>query len=67
VAFHQALGSKIVLSGRSGAAGVDLRRRRRRHRGGHGHVDRPSTPGHTDGCVTYVTKAAAWRSPVMRF
>jgi glyoxylase-like metal-dependent hydrolase (beta-lactamase superfamily II)/rhodanese-related sulfurtransferase len=56
--FHQALGSKIVLSRRSGAAGADV------------YVDDGdiieaasatlivrSTPGHTDGCVTYVTKA----------
>jgi len=55
--FHQALGSRIVLSGRSGAVGAEL------------YVDDGdiieagtatlivrSTPGHTDGCVTYVTK-----------
>jgi sulfur dioxygenase len=55
--FRQALGSKIVLSGRSGATGADV------------YVDdgdvieagtatlvvRP-TPGHTNGCVTYVTR-----------
>lgn len=55
--FHQALGSKIVLSKKSGAEGADL------------YVDDGdllengtasllvrATPGHTDGCVTYVTK-----------
>lgn len=55
--FRQALGSKIVLSRRSGATGADV------------YVDdgdvieagtatlivRP-TPGHTNGCVTYVTR-----------
>ena len=55
--FQQALGSKIVLSRHGGAAGADV------------YVDDGdvieagtaslivrSTPGHTDGCVTYVTK-----------
>lgn len=55
--FRQAVGSKIVLSSRSGATGADV------------YVDdgdvidegaatlivRP-TPGHTNGCVTYVTR-----------
>jgi glyoxylase-like metal-dependent hydrolase (beta-lactamase superfamily II)/rhodanese-related sulfurtransferase len=55
--FHEALGSKIVLSSRSGASGADV------------YVDDGdiieagsatlivrSTPGHTNGCLTYVTK-----------
>ncbi|MBY0275775.1 MBL fold metallo-hydrolase [Candidatus Binatia bacterium] len=55
--FQQTLGSKIVLSKHSGATGADV------------YVDDGdvieagtaslivrSTPGHTDGCVTYVTK-----------
>jgi len=55
--FHRALDSKIVLSGRSGAVGADL------------YVDDGdiieagsatlivrATPGHTNGCITYVTK-----------
>ena len=55
--FHRALGSKSVLSRRSGATGADV------------YVDDGdvieagtatlivrSTPGHTDGCVTYVTR-----------
>ena len=55
--FRQTLGSKIVLSGRSGASGADV------------YVDDGdvidagsatlivrSTPGHTNGCLTYVTK-----------
>jgi len=55
--LRQALGSKIVLSSRSGAVGADV------------YVDDGdvieagsatlivrSTPGHTNGCVTYVTK-----------
>ena len=55
--FHQALGSKIVLSRRSGAAGADICV-------GDGDIIEAgaatlivrATPGHTDGCVTYVTK-----------
>jgi sulfur dioxygenase len=55
--FREALGSRIVLSARSGAEGADL------------YVDDGdlieegtasvlvrATPGHTNGCVTYVTK-----------
>ena len=55
--FQHALGSKIVVSGRSGAAGADV------------YVDDGdiiaagaatlgvrATPGHTDGCVTCVSK-----------
>lgn len=55
--FEQTLGSKIVLSARSGASGGDL------------YVDDGdvieagaatltvrATPGHTNGCLTYVTK-----------
>jgi len=55
--FHQTLGSRIVLSRRSGATGADV------------YVDDGdvieagsatlvvrSTPGHTNGCLTYVTK-----------
>ncbi|MFN2428149.1 MAG: MBL fold metallo-hydrolase [Candidatus Binatia bacterium] len=55
--FHQALGSRIVLSSQSGAVGADI------------YVDDGdiieagsatlivrSTPGHTNGCITYVAK-----------
>ena len=55
--FHETLGSKIVLSRRGGAVGADI------------YVDDGdaieagsatllvrATPGHTDGCITYVTK-----------
>jgi len=55
--FHQALGSKIVLSSQGGAVGADI------------YVDDGdiieagsatlivrSTPGHTNGCITYVSK-----------
>jgi glyoxylase-like metal-dependent hydrolase (beta-lactamase superfamily II)/rhodanese-related sulfurtransferase len=54
--FREAVGSKIVLSKRSGAEGADVYV-------DHGDVVRAgavelevrATPGHTNGCVTYVT------------
>jgi glyoxylase-like metal-dependent hydrolase (beta-lactamase superfamily II) len=54
--FREALGSRIVLSKRSGAEGADVYV-------DHGDVVRAdtfalevrATPGHTNGCVTYVT------------
>src|SRR5437016_4733670 len=62
--FRDALGSKIVISRRSGAEGADI------------YVDDGdtigagsvelrvlTTPGHTDGCVTYVTGDSAMAFP----
>lgn len=55
--FREALGSRIVLSARSGAEGADLYV----NDGdtiveGEASLVVRATPGHTDGCVTYVTK-----------
>jgi sulfur dioxygenase len=55
--FHQALGSKIVLAARSGAAGADLYvNDGDMLENGSASLIVRATPGHTDGCVTYVTK-----------
>lgn len=55
--FRQALGSKIVLSGRSGAAGADVSVNDGNViEAGTATLTVRSTPGHTDGCVTYVTR-----------
>jgi sulfur dioxygenase len=55
--FHQALGSKIVLSQKSGAAGADLFvNDGDLLENGTASLLVRATPGHTDGCVTYVTK-----------
>lgn len=55
--FKQSLGSKIVLSRRGGAEGADV------HvddgdliEAGAASVSVLATPGHTNGCVTYVTR-----------
>jgi glyoxylase-like metal-dependent hydrolase (beta-lactamase superfamily II)/rhodanese-related sulfurtransferase len=49
------LGSKIALSARGGAEGADLFvEDGERVAFGSRHVDVMATPGHTDGCVTYV-------------
>jgi sulfur dioxygenase len=55
--FHQALGSKIVLSTKSGAVGADLYVNDGDIlENGTASLIVRATPGHTDGCVTYVTK-----------
>lgn len=55
--FHQALGSKIVLSTKSGAAGADIYVNDGDIlENGTASLIVRATPGHTDGCVTYVTK-----------
>jgi sulfur dioxygenase len=55
--FHKALGSKIILSSRSGATGADvLVNDGDLLENGTASLIVRATPGHTDGCVTYVTK-----------
>ena len=55
--FHQALGSRIVLSKRSGATGADdLVDQGDMIDAGEATLTVRATPGHTDGCVTYVAK-----------
>jgi sulfur dioxygenase len=55
--FHNALGSKIVLSKNSGAVGADLYvSDGDLLENGTASLIVRATPGHTDGCVTYVTK-----------
>jgi sulfur dioxygenase len=55
--FHNALGSKIVISKNSGAQGADLYvNDGDLLENGTASLIVRATPGHTDGCVTYVTK-----------
>lgn len=54
--FREAVGSRIVLSGRSGASGADVYVDHGDTIGENGvTLTVRATPGHTDGCVTYVT------------
>jgi sulfur dioxygenase len=50
------LGSRIALSARSGAAGADIHLQPGDQvRFGNRYVEARATPGHTDGCMTFVT------------
>jgi sulfur dioxygenase len=58
--FHEALGSKIVVAASSGAAGADLYVNDGDVvEAGAATVSVRATPGHTDGCLTYVTRDLA--------
>jgi sulfur dioxygenase len=53
--LHRQLGSDILLSATSAAAGADRLLAHGEHvRFGERHLDVRATPGHTHGCVTYV-------------
>jgi glyoxylase-like metal-dependent hydrolase (beta-lactamase superfamily II) len=53
--LHRQLGSDMLLSATSGAAGADRLLAHGEHvRFGERHLDVRATPGHTHGCVTYV-------------
>jgi sulfur dioxygenase len=55
--FRQALGSKIVLGARSGASGADAYLEDGDTiEAGAASLTAIPTPGHTDGCLTYVTR-----------
>lgn len=55
-ALREVLGSQVVLGARSGAAGADrLLEDGERVEFGRHWVEARLTPGHTDGCVTWVT------------
>ena len=57
--FSQSLGSKIVVSEASGARGVDVPVKQGDSiRFGSHTIEVRCTPGHTDGCVTYLLQAA---------
>lgn len=53
--IRRKLGSKIALSGKSGARGADVYLSHGdRIRFGNRHLEARATPGHTSGCMTYV-------------
>ncbi|MEQ1756086.1 MAG: rhodanese-like domain-containing protein [Micropepsaceae bacterium] len=53
--LRQSLGSKIALSGKSGASGADIYLAHgEKVPFGSRHVEARATPGHTNGCMTYV-------------
>ncbi len=55
--FREALGSKIVLAARSGASGADIYVEDSDSlEAGAASLTVRATPGHTNGCVTYVTR-----------
>lgn len=53
--FRDELGSKIVISQKSGARGADLYLKHLDHvKFGNRYLEARETPGHTEGCTTYV-------------
>ena len=65
--LSNAVGSKIAVAKAAGAQGADVELQPGDSlRVGEVELHIRATPGHTDGCVTYVVATRAWHSPEMR-